>query len=404
MTTPEIVDPWLQAASDQEEAADLTAHLVAHRSYPGEEGAVQRAVAAWLTANGLPAAPQATEGDRPNVVARIENGPGPTLLLTGHVDTVLAVDGWSSDPWRARREGDRLYGLGACDMKAGVAAAMLATRALAHHPDRWRGTLLFASVVDEEAYSLGARALIANGLRADACVVTESSWRPCLGSVGKVLVRVEVEGKAAHASWPAAGVNAAVEAARFVAGLDALPLGAHPRLAATRCVLGLHSGNEQYVITVPERARVLVNRMIVPGETGEGVVAEMRVLADALASPARFEFAVDPPYYPPWETPPDHPFVAAFAAAYAAELGAAPVWAYTGFGDANLFAGERGIPTVQFGPRGANFHQADEWVDVPSIGASVRVLLRLALATLHPNAGSSGRWVPRPSTEGRHPG
>ncbi|MDP9472868.1 MAG: M20/M25/M40 family metallo-hydrolase, partial [Chloroflexota bacterium] len=59
-----------------------------------------------------------------------------------------------------------------------------------------------------------------------------------------------------------------------------------------------------------------------------------------------------------------------------------PDWGYTGFGDANLFAGELGIPTVQFGPHGANFHQADEWIDVPSIGATVRVLLRLALDVL----------------------
>jgi acetylornithine deacetylase/succinyl-diaminopimelate desuccinylase-like protein len=366
-----------------EEGAELTGRLVAERSYPGEEGAVQRVIAAWLSANGLDPVFQATEGDRPNVLARLENGAGPTLLLTGHVDTVLAGEGWSSDPWRARRDGDRLYGLGACDMKAGVAAAMLATRALTRQREAWRGTLLFAAVVDEEAYSLGARALIAAGLRADACVVTESSWeRPCLGSVGKVLVRVDVAGKSAHASWPAAGVNAAVEAARFVAQLDEVPLGAHPRMTATRCVLSIHSGSPQYVITVPERAKLLVNRMIVPGESGESVLAEMRALATSLASPASFAFAIDPPHYPPWETAPDQPLVAAFARAYAAATGRAPAWGYTGFGDANLFAGELGIPTIQFGPHGGAFHQADEWVDVPSIGATVRVLQRLALDVL----------------------
>ena len=71
-----------------------------------------------------------------------------------------------------------------------------------------------------------------------------------------------------------------------------------------------------------------------------------------------------------------------FTQAYAAEAGHDPVWGYTGFGDANLFSGELGIPTIQFGPHGANFHQADEWVDVPSIAATVRVLLRLAVDVL----------------------
>ncbi|MBA3414917.1 MAG: M20 family metallopeptidase [Chloroflexia bacterium] len=385
-----IEETWLQSLAADAEAEALTADLVSHRSYPGEEGNVQRAVAAWLERHGLDPELQPTEGDRPNVIATVENGTGPTLLLNGHVDTVLAVAGWSSDPWTARREGDRLYGLGACDMKAGVAAAMIATRALARHRDRWRGTLILATVVDEEAYSIGARALIDAGLRADWCVVTEASWdKPCLGSVGKTLVRVDVVGKAAHASWPETGVNAAVEAARFVAVLDGLPLGRHPRLTATRCVLALHAGNEQYVITVPERARVTVNRMLVPGESGESTVAEMRALAASLGSPATFDFAVEPPFYPPWEIEPDHPLAVAFGHAYAAEAGSAPAWGYTGFGDANLFSGQARIPTVQFGPRGANFHQADEWVDVPSIAATNRVLVRLALALMPPDAGDA---------------
>ena len=226
---------WLEDAIDAEGAAALTADLVARRSYPGEEAAAQRLVAEWLDAAGLPPIVQGTaEPNRPNVTAVVDNGSGPSLLLNGHIDTVLAVDGWSSDPWLARRDGDRLYGLGACDMKAGVAAALLATRALASRRDLWRGRLLFSSVVDEEAYSLGARALIASGVRADYCVVAESSWeRPCLGSVGKVLLRLDAFGRAAHASWPAAGVNAAVEAAKAAARLDELPLRSHPRMTAT---------------------------------------------------------------------------------------------------------------------------------------------------------------------------
>jgi acetylornithine deacetylase/succinyl-diaminopimelate desuccinylase-like protein len=198
-----VTESWLRDLFDPEEAAALAAELVAIRSYPGQEGPVQHHVAGWLKANGLEPEFQPTEGDRPNVIARIENGTGPTLLLNGHVDTVLAVEGWSSDPWTPRREGDRLYGLGAADMKSGVAAAMLATRALAQNRERWRGSVVFSSVVDEEAYSIGARALIASGISADYCVVTESSWdRPALGSVGKTLVRIDVTGKAAHASWP----------------------------------------------------------------------------------------------------------------------------------------------------------------------------------------------------------
>lgn len=373
---------WLAESSDADEAAELTASLVAIRSYPGEEAAVQQEVARWLAVHGLSPEIRPVTAARPNVVARIENGPGPTLLLNGHVDTVLAVDGWSSDPWHPRREGDRIYGLGACDMKAGMAAAMLTMRALHRRRDLWRGTVLFASVVDEEAYSIGARALVDDGLTADSCIVTESSWQPCLGSVGKVLIRLDIHGKAAHASWPDAGINAATEAAKLVVALNNAPLGAHRLLQATRCVLSLHSGSKQYVVTVPEHARVIVNRMIVPGETARTVAAEMQRVIDSIGSLATITLSIDPPYYPPWETDPEHPLVRALADAYRAETGGSPVWRYTGFGDANLFAGELSIPTVQFGPHGANFHQADEWVDIPSIAATIRILLRLAICRL----------------------
>jgi succinyl-diaminopimelate desuccinylase len=378
-----VTESWLRDLFDPEEAAALTAELVAIRSYPGQEGPVQRHVAGWLEANGLTPESQPPAGDRPNVIARIDNGAGPTLLLNGHVDTVLAVEGWSSDAWTPRREANRLYGLGAADMKSGVAAAMLATRALARNRVRWRGSVVFSSVVDEEAYSIGARALIASGIQADYCVVTESSWeRPALGSVGKTLVRIDVTGKAAHASWPWEGINAATEAARLVARLDEIPLLEHPRLHGSRCVLSFASGNDQYVITVPEKARVILNRMIVPGESSESVLAEVQALLDDLESPATFELAIDPPYYPPWETDQEHPLALALARAYEAEAGRQPEWGYSGFGDMNLFAEEAGIPTVMIGPRGENFHQADEWVDVPSIAATSRLLVRMALDLL----------------------
>jgi acetylornithine deacetylase/succinyl-diaminopimelate desuccinylase-like protein len=370
---------WLAASSDAEEAATLTSNLVSHRSYPGEEAGVQQAVATWFTNQGLNAEIVPTaEPDRPNVTLQIDNGTGPTFLINGHVDTVLKVEGWESDPWTPRRDADRLYGLGACDMKSGVAAAMMAIRALAARRDLWQGKLIFSSVVDEEAYSLGAHALIDSGLHADYCVVTEASWdKPCLGSVGKILVRLDVQGRAAHATWPHLGVNAAIEASRFVARLAEIELGQHPRMNSSQTVLSFLSGNEQYVVTVPEKARVLINRHTVPGESVDHVLAQYRALAAELDSPADFTFTVDPPFYPPWETETSDPVALAFARAYEAEAGIAPTYGYHGFGDMNLFSSEAGIPTVMVGPRGGGFHEANEWVDVPSIGATVRVLLHM---------------------------
>lgn len=375
---------WIANGADPEEAYRLTAELVRYRSYPGEEGPVQRFVAGWLDQAGLQPYYQPTQDDRPNVLVRIENGPGPTLLLNGHVDTVLAVEGWSCDPWQGQRDGDRFAGLGAADMKSGVAAAMLVTRTLAEQRDHWRGTVLFSSVVDEEAFSIGARALVDAHTQADYCIVTEPSFdRPMIGGVGKMLVVGDVIGKASHGSLPHEGINAGVEAARLVAQLDQMQLGQHPRLNATQSMLSFHAGSAQYVITVPERARFVINRHTVPGETDQGVLAEMYALAESLRSPARFTFKIDPPYYPPWELDQSHPFVGQFAAAYTHEVGKAPEFGYMqGVADSNYFSADLGIPTIQFGPHGDGFHQCNEWVNIPSIATAIRVILRTALQIL----------------------
>ena len=86
-----------------EEAYALTAALVRERSYPGEEGTVQQVVANWFRSNGFEPTLQFAAPDRPNVLVRVENGPGPTFLLNGHVDTVLADSHWAFDPWLGQR-------------------------------------------------------------------------------------------------------------------------------------------------------------------------------------------------------------------------------------------------------------------------------------------------------------
>ena len=360
---------WLQSSSDVEEAAELTASLVGIRSLPGEEAEVQAFVEKWLDQAGLNPVSKDVVPNRPNVTATIENGPGPMMMFNGHVDTAIIDPTWDPARLWGKREGDRLYGLGAGDMKPGVAAAMLAARALDQRRDLWRGTLVLTSVIDEEAFSLGAHAVIDSGLRPDYSVVTESTLPAALlGSFGKVLVRIDVTGHAAHASMPHQGINAAVEAARFTARLSEGSARQPPKIKPVQSVLSFHSGPTTYQsITVPDQARMLINWHTAPGESADDVIARLKTLADSLDSPASFAFSIDPPYYPAWEQPVDSPLIEAFADAIQLETGKPPVFAYTGYGDTNLFS-DVGIPTMMFGAQGANYHQANEWVDVDSIG------------------------------------
>lgn len=198
-------------------------------------------------------------------------------------------------------------------------------------------------------------------------------------------MRVDVTGKAAHGFYPWEGINAAIELARFIAQVcDTVPPGAHPRLPLSQTVLSFHSGSAQYVITLPEHARALITRQIVPGETAETVVAQLRAFAESLHSPAHFEFSVDPPFYPPFEfDAPDHPFTRAFAEAGRAVFGAPVPFGYTaGLSDANLIAGEAGIPCIVYGPRAGSWHQCNEWVDITTLAPCAEVILATALEFL----------------------
>lgn len=359
---------------DLAEVTQLTQALVAIQSYPGSEHAVQQYIVDWFAAQGMQTEVWPTSA-APNIVVRVENGPGPTLMLNGHTDTVLAADGWECDPWQGRLDGQRLYGLGACDMKSGMAAIMLVTREMHRHRNGWSGTLIMSSVVDEEAFSVGANALIEQGIQADFCIVAEA-YHPAIGigAAGKVLIKADVIGKAAHGFMPWQGVNAASEGARFVVGVDQLPLGTHERIPASQSVLSFLSGSAQYVVTIPERAEILVSRQIVPGETKESVQAQMQQVVNDLHSPARIELSTPPPYYPSFEIDPQHPLVRAMVQAFEAEWGTSPRLTHsTGVSDANLIAELAGIPTLLYGPDGGEFHQCNEWVDLPSIVACCNV-------------------------------
>src|SRR5690606_20180495 len=147
---------------------------------------------------------------------------------------------------------------------------------------------------------------------------------------------------------------------------------------SSQCVLDMKGGPDEYVIQVPERATFTINRHIVPGETEALVLAQMEELAQSLASPATFRFWVEPPYYPPYTVDEADPFVARFAPAYPDVIGSVPPFGFAPFVcDANYIAAA-GIPTVVFGPGGANMHAPNEWADLDEIGRTAAVYVQLA--------------------------
>ena len=141
-----------KSTSDPDPVALLAALVTAGSvNPPGDTTGPARVAADWLAARGMSVETVAAVPGKPNLVSRLENGPGPHLVLNAHLDTVPSGDtaAWSVDPFALTERDGRLYGLGAGNMKAAAAAMMLATEALARDLDAWSGTLTLTLVADE---------------------------------------------------------------------------------------------------------------------------------------------------------------------------------------------------------------------------------------------------------------
>lgn len=346
-------------------------------------------VADWAERHGLDAELVGGQGDtatpgRPSVVVRSRRPrPGaPILLLCGHLDTV--GHGSMVDPLAPRIDGDRLYGRGAYDMKAGLAAALIATREIARSDSGIE--VVLAAVADEEHASLGVqRVLDALGpdFAADAAVVTEPTEMEIgVAHKGFAWTEIEVQGVAAHGSRPHLGVDAIVKTGPLLVAIERLgqSLGdrTHPLLGPGTVHAGVIEGGQE-PSTIPERCRLTVERRTLPGETPSDIEREIAdLLASCAAADGDFRATTRTLMYrPPLETPADHPLVTALVAAQREIRGSATVSGLSYWAD-SAFIAQRGIPTVLFGPGGDGAHADVEWVSISDTVDAARILVTLA--------------------------
>ncbi len=321
---------------------------------------------------------------RPSVVAVARGtGGGRSLILNGHLDTV-GVDGMD-DPFLPRIDGGRMYGRGAGDMKASV-AAMMVTLASARTM-ALRGDVVMTAVADEEAYSVGTTAVLDSGVTADAAIVTE----PTNGDVlvahkGFVWADVIAQGRAAHGSRPEDGLDAITKMGAFLQGLEQLQAEldqrkGDPLLGSGSVHASVIAGGRE-MSSYPATCRLGVERRTVPGETARSAISELEDIAERCrrADPG-FQATVDLTFERrPFSIDAGHEIVELVRAVAARTSGRRPrISGSAGWMDAALLSG-RSIPTVIYGPAGGDFHGDNEWVDVASIEACAEVLTEVAKA------------------------
>jgi acetylornithine deacetylase len=323
-------------------------------------------VAGWARDAGLQAEVLEATPGRPSVLVRARgSGGGRTLLLCGHLDTVN-VEGMPH-PHRPRIDRDRLYGRGAYDMKAGVAAALVAAREAAALG--LRGDVVVACVADEEHASLGVQEAL-RSLTADAAIVTEpTEMELVVAHKGFVWAEIEVTGVPAHGSRPHLGVDAIVKMGPVLSGLgeldEALGARTHPMLGRGSVHASVIEGGVE-LSSYPGRCVLGLERRTLPGETAADVERELGELLDRCraADPQLLAEQRTLLVREPFEVDPESELVGAVSAAATEVLGAEPAIAGASYWADAAFIAAAGIPTVMFGPSGEGAHALEEWVSV----------------------------------------
>ena len=330
---------------------------------------------------------------RPNVIARIGQPDAPALMFAGHLDTV-GVEGMSHDPWAADMRDGRIYGRGSCDMKSGV-AAMCVAALTAHEAVKSVRQIIIAAVTDEEYESLGMRALVASGIRAEHAIITEPTrLAVCPAHRGFVWAELDFKGRAAHGSRYDIGIDAIRHAALALAELDTfesevLATRTHPLLGHASLHASTISGGIG-MSTYPDRCTLAVERRTLPGETTEAVVQEIRDACERVrARKPQLDVTVRLlAAQAPSDVDRNAPVVRMLETALVAEAMAAPVEGLSAWTDAAVL-NEAGIPAICFGPGDIGLaHAAEEYVPVREIEKATAVLTRVASQWL------SGEWRP----------
>ncbi len=357
------------------------------------------------TVAGHPYVPEGfTFAGRPQLAATFPGaGGGQRLLLNGHVDVVAPGPraDWSCDPFAGEVRDGLVHGRGACDMKGGIAAMVIAVESLRELGIRLAGDVIVNTVSEEETTGAGGLAA-ARTLRADAAIVPEpTGLTVCAGCRGSLLAAVTVEGRAGHAGIPPApheqgGAVNAIDKARLV--LDAIDrlnerwaaAPPHRRLAPAHCVpTAIHGG--EWIVSHPAGCRIECHLEFLPEQTdagGWGAVArrEFEAAVQQVAEedgwlrrhPPRVEWLLGG--VPSAEVGDDEPIVRTLLGVQRDLATGAPAGGFDNWSDAATLIREAGIPSVNYGPGDIRLaHTAREHVPVAELVACAQGIALTAM-------------------------
>lgn len=315
------------------------------------------------------------EDKRTSVIARAggKSGSDP-ICFTGHLDVVsLGTRKWSKDPFAGEADGDKLYGRGTSDMKAGIAGMLVAARSFAKKLNGTPGVVLVLTAGEENG-CIGSRHLAALPKlmgKAGAIVVGEpTSNYPMVGHKGSIKLHASFKGVSAHGSMPQLGVNAIYKAAKAISKLEAFQFGVaeHATMGLPTLNVGTVEGGSG-VNLVPDLAKIGVDIRTVPGTDHWDLLSRLK----KLLSEGEVEVFADSEAV--WTEPENAWMQRVFELCKPILKESPEARAMPYMTDAaNLRKVYAGAPTVILGPgEAAMAHQTDEYCHIERIRQSVAI-------------------------------
>ncbi len=393
-----------------DEAIELTRQLIRIPSFLWHESAIGRWLAGWMSQRGYDVELQEVPLRDGNVShqaigALRGDGSGPSLMLCGHTDTsdwngdVFRREQWRYDPFGAEIDGGMIYGLGALNMKAGLASMLIAAEAIRRSGAPLKGDLIVACVVAETGGGVGALHLIESGCRPNYCIVAEAGNLDVgVISVGYVQGKIRVLGEFKHR---VPYVNPIEKATKVVAAFSASYVQIPPmedggwlRYRPHPLIPGYPSMAIRDIEHYQDVTTVAFDLRIIPGMTEDSVREDMGARLEQIKqADCEFEYELvipqsdQQPNMPAREaTAPDAPVVKELIAAHKQVTGSQPqVGAGHRIGataDTCHFKGA-GVTCVEYGPGFIpTWPMVDECVCVDQVITATKVLALTAEALL----------------------
>jgi acetylornithine deacetylase len=379
---------------DVDDAVQLTREIVRIPSVVGEEAELSDFLCRRMSTMGFDRVyQQEALGGRANVIGVADSGRrGPTLVLTGHIDTKPVCHGWDADPYSGALVDSKIHGHAVMDMKASVACLIEAGATLARERQGWCGTVLVACVVDHMGDQQGAIRFFEQH-QGDYCILGElTDLAIYLGHRGRLYWDITSIGHSAHTCHRHLAVNAIAKMVPLIEEIEALRyrpelpdwvselFGPELYTAVGRIYGGLPPGGPSMI---PDECTIRVDSRPQPGVEEAEVEALIRAAierAGARDPEARYELVLADRKRPHLIER-DHRLTLALAQAYRSVTGEEPAYG-AGSWLADTASTGHHCPTVIFGPGREPVYTPDEWLDVSDITTATKVNAAMAAIVL----------------------